>query len=253
MALVEQPYRVAGRRSPAPARQLDAAWVAVVAALRDGSLQGVPLVTGGRSSGARVACRTAADTRSRECCAWPSRFTRPDVRRRAAWTSSTRCRCRCSSSRGRAIRSGCRRRVLGRTVVTSARQPQPDRRPRGGARRGARLVTRPGTLIGVCQRIGHGGASALAPANTLASFDAAREIGIDMVEFDVRAWDGELVLAHTVAARAPRGQRPAARRTGPSGRPALSRRGAERGRQARRVRGGAARAAARRPRCSSEP
>jgi glycerophosphoryl diester phosphodiesterase len=50
----------------------------------------------------------------------------------------------------------------------------------------------------VCQRIGHGGASALAPANTLASFDAAREIGVDMVEFDVRAWDGELVLAHTV-------------------------------------------------------
>jgi len=50
----------------------------------------------------------------------------------------------------------------------------------------------------MCQRIGHGGASALAPANTLASFDAAREIGIDMVEFDVRAWDGELVLAHTV-------------------------------------------------------
>jgi len=50
----------------------------------------------------------------------------------------------------------------------------------------------------MCQRIGHGGASALAPANTLASFDAAREIGIDMVEFDVRAWDDELVLAHTV-------------------------------------------------------
>jgi glycerophosphoryl diester phosphodiesterase len=50
----------------------------------------------------------------------------------------------------------------------------------------------------VCQRIGHGGASALAPANTLASFDAAREIGVDMVEFDVRGWDGELVLAHTV-------------------------------------------------------
>ena len=50
----------------------------------------------------------------------------------------------------------------------------------------------------MCQRIGHGGASALAPANTLASFDAAREVGVDMVEFDVRAWDGELVLAHTV-------------------------------------------------------
>jgi glycerophosphoryl diester phosphodiesterase len=50
----------------------------------------------------------------------------------------------------------------------------------------------------VCKRIGHGGASALAPANTLASFDAAAEIGVDMVEFDVRAWGGELVLAHTV-------------------------------------------------------
>lgn len=49
-----------------------------------------------------------------------------------------------------------------------------------------------------CQRIGHGGASALAPANTLPSFDAALEVGIDIVEFDVRAWRGELVLAHTV-------------------------------------------------------
>lgn len=49
-----------------------------------------------------------------------------------------------------------------------------------------------------CQRIGHGGASALAPANTLASFDAAVEVGIDIVEFDVRPWRGEMVLAHTV-------------------------------------------------------
>ncbi len=48
-----------------------------------------------------------------------------------------------------------------------------------------------------CQRIGHGGASALAPANTLASFDAALEVGVDMVEFDVRAYHGELILAHT--------------------------------------------------------
>ena len=35
VALVEQPYRVAGRKSPAPARQLDAAWLAVVERLRD--------------------------------------------------------------------------------------------------------------------------------------------------------------------------------------------------------------------------
>ena len=59
VALVEQPYRVAGRRSPAPAHHLDTAWTAVIAALPDG---GLPLVVGGRSSGARVACRTAGST-----------------------------------------------------------------------------------------------------------------------------------------------------------------------------------------------
>ena len=62
VALVEQPYRVAGRRSPAPARQLDAAWSAVVAALLADELRGLPLLVGGRSSGARVACRTAEAT-----------------------------------------------------------------------------------------------------------------------------------------------------------------------------------------------
>jgi predicted alpha/beta-hydrolase family hydrolase len=62
VALVEQPYRVAGRRSPAPARQLDAAWIAVVEALRADELGGLPLVVGGRSAGARVACRTVAAT-----------------------------------------------------------------------------------------------------------------------------------------------------------------------------------------------
>ncbi len=62
VALVEQPYRVAGRRSQAPARQLDAAWIAVVEALLSKELQGRPLVVGGRSAGARVACRTAEET-----------------------------------------------------------------------------------------------------------------------------------------------------------------------------------------------
>ncbi len=62
VALVEQPYRVAGRRSPAPAHKLDAAWTAVVEQLRSGELRGLPLVVGGRSAGARVACRTAADS-----------------------------------------------------------------------------------------------------------------------------------------------------------------------------------------------
>jgi uncharacterized protein len=59
VALVEQPYRVAGRRSPAPAHQLDAAWSTVVESLRGSVLGGQDFVVGGRSSGARVACRTA--------------------------------------------------------------------------------------------------------------------------------------------------------------------------------------------------
>ena len=62
VALVEQPYRVAGRRSAPPAPRLDAAWVAVVEQLRAGPLAGLPLIAGGRSSGGRVACRTAAAT-----------------------------------------------------------------------------------------------------------------------------------------------------------------------------------------------
>ena len=62
VALVEQPYRVAGRRSPPPARQLDPAWIAVVDDLRTHELAGLPLIVGGRSSGARVACRTAKAT-----------------------------------------------------------------------------------------------------------------------------------------------------------------------------------------------
>ena len=57
--LVEQPYRVAGRKSAAPAPQLDAAFKAVVAQL---PIEGLPLYVGGRSSGARVACRTGLST-----------------------------------------------------------------------------------------------------------------------------------------------------------------------------------------------
>ncbi|MFI6229365.1 alpha/beta family hydrolase [Micromonospora echinospora] len=55
---VTQPYRVAGRRAPAPAGHLDEAWRVVLAELRQ--LHPTPtLLVGGRSSGARVACRTA--------------------------------------------------------------------------------------------------------------------------------------------------------------------------------------------------
>jgi len=62
VALVEQPYRVAGKSSSPAASRLDPAWTAVVGRLADGELAGLPLVTGGRSAGARVACRTADET-----------------------------------------------------------------------------------------------------------------------------------------------------------------------------------------------
>jgi predicted alpha/beta-hydrolase family hydrolase len=62
VALVEQPYIVAGRRSSPPPNRLDEAWTAVVEQLRGGELSGLQLVVGGRSAGARVACRTAAQT-----------------------------------------------------------------------------------------------------------------------------------------------------------------------------------------------
>jgi uncharacterized protein len=73
VALVEQPYRVAGRRSPASASQLDAAWLALVEGLRARELVDLPLIVGGRSLGARVACRTADATGAAAllCLAFP--------------------------------------------------------------------------------------------------------------------------------------------------------------------------------------
>ncbi len=56
VVLVTQPYRMAGRRAPAPAGQLDEAWIAVI---EQYGVREMPLIFGGRSSGARVACRTA--------------------------------------------------------------------------------------------------------------------------------------------------------------------------------------------------
>jgi predicted alpha/beta-hydrolase family hydrolase len=60
VARVTQPYRLAGRRAPAPAHQLDAAFIAVVADIRRRVGSRLPVIVGGRSSGARVASRTAS-------------------------------------------------------------------------------------------------------------------------------------------------------------------------------------------------
>jgi uncharacterized protein len=75
VALVEQPYRVAGRRSPPPARQLDAAWLVVNRWLGGELRESARMIVGGRSMGARVACRTAAacDAIAVLCLAFPLR------------------------------------------------------------------------------------------------------------------------------------------------------------------------------------
>jgi uncharacterized protein len=62
VALVEPPHRVAGKKSPSPPAQLDEAWLATIEHLGANELAGLDLITGGRSAGARVACRTAAAT-----------------------------------------------------------------------------------------------------------------------------------------------------------------------------------------------
>jgi hypothetical protein len=76
VALVEQPYRVAGRKSPPRPPNLDAAWTVALEDLRARELAGLPVITGGRSSGARVACRTAAATGASAvlCLAFPLVF-----------------------------------------------------------------------------------------------------------------------------------------------------------------------------------
>jgi len=74
VARVLQPYRVRGARAPGSAPRQDAAWIEVIGALRE-LVPGVPLVQGGRSNGARVACRTAVavDARGVVALAFPLR------------------------------------------------------------------------------------------------------------------------------------------------------------------------------------
>ena len=64
VARVLQPYRVAGGKAPGSPDKQDAAWLEIVRDLRR-RFRGVPLIQGGRSNGARVACRTAPDLRPR--------------------------------------------------------------------------------------------------------------------------------------------------------------------------------------------
>jgi uncharacterized protein len=73
VALITQPYRVAGRRAPAPAPQLDTAWLTIAKKLSTKHFKDLPLLFGGRSSGARVACRTSTEGQAAAvlCLAFP--------------------------------------------------------------------------------------------------------------------------------------------------------------------------------------
>ena len=85
VARVLQPYRVRGARAPGSAARQDQAWLEIIGKLRR-RFPRVPLVQGGRSNGARVACRTAqaADARAVLALAFPLHTPgRPD-RSRAA-------------------------------------------------------------------------------------------------------------------------------------------------------------------------
>jgi len=71
--LVTQPYRVAGKKSQPAVNTIDTAWTAVLEELRGGAFSGLPIIAGGRSAGARVACRCAAQTGAAAvlCLAFP--------------------------------------------------------------------------------------------------------------------------------------------------------------------------------------
>src|ERR1019366_7046891 len=116
VAMVTQPYRVKGRQAPGSAARQDAAWVEIITALRETALReaagtlpaadgpGIPLIQGGRSNGARVACRTARAVGSRS----RSRCIRRAARNGPAWRSFARPALTCSWSMGTGTRSGSR-------------------------------------------------------------------------------------------------------------------------------------------------
>ncbi|WP_434317983.1 alpha/beta hydrolase family protein [Leifsonia sp. P73] len=83
VARYEQPWRVAGKKVASRPPALDAAWLETAPVVAD-LAGGVPVIVGGRSAGARVACRTAAETGAVAvvCLAFPLHPPgRPDVTR----------------------------------------------------------------------------------------------------------------------------------------------------------------------------
>jgi len=82
---VEQPWRLAGRKVAVPPPKLDEAWLEILPSVAE-SWSTLPLFTGGRSAGARVACRTAMTlgVRGVVCLAFPLHLPGRPERSRAA-------------------------------------------------------------------------------------------------------------------------------------------------------------------------
>ena len=154
VALVEQPYRVAGRRSPSPAHMLDTAWIAVLERLRSDVVGDVALVVGGRSSGARVACRTSEVTGPPASSALPS--ARPPSRgrlfRRRGSRSSMPFACPRSWSRANATRSECSR-LDAATGGHGVRRSQPESDLPCGRSRRPGLAAPPRGIAGGARRL----------------------------------------------------------------------------------------------------
>src|SRR5215468_202371 len=110
VARVLQPYRVRGARAPGSAARQDEAWLEIIGRLRR-RFPGVPLVQGGRSNGARVACRTGRPA-PWPCWPWPSRCTRPAARTGHGRLSWRRRAPRCLSSTAPPTRSGSPKRPV---------------------------------------------------------------------------------------------------------------------------------------------
>ena len=89
VARVTQPYRVRGARAPGSAVRQDGAWAEIVAALRE-LAPGALLIQGGRSNGARVACRTAAAVGARAVIALAFPLCPPGRSSRCSATGASR-------------------------------------------------------------------------------------------------------------------------------------------------------------------
>ena len=136
VARVIQPYRVRGGRAPGSAARQDAAWLEIVEALR-GRVPGVPLVQGGRSNGARLACRTAraAGARAVVALAFPLHPPGHPERSRRAELLRGRYRRPGRQRRARPVR-GARRRRRGPGRGAARRDARAVSSPRGGDRGG---------------------------------------------------------------------------------------------------------------------